>query len=104
MMSIRSTHDLGVCFGLALTLAACAGGQPGGVQLVACDDGTGKSDCCPATLMQLDSCTLQAQECWLHCDNGMRGHLFCVQGQWVAGLGIYSCDMDAGADASVDSD
>jgi hypothetical protein len=83
--------------------------QGPGVQMVACADGTGNADCCPAEVAPAGKCTREAQECWTKCFNGLHGHLVCSQASWLPGEGLFSCEMDASAsdanpvDASIDS-
>jgi hypothetical protein len=67
---------------------------------IACDDGTGNSDCCPPDAKGGAVCSVANAECFTRCSGeGLRGHLFCgTDGTWIAGRGLFPCgEGDSGA-------
>lgn len=58
---------------------------------VACNDGTGATNCCGAGVTGGASCSTPDLECWTACTQGYHGHLVCSEGAWVAGKGLFPC-------------
>ena len=87
--------------------AALESGAPVGA--VACDDGTGLADCCPAGVSSGGACDPNAlTSCATRCVGGYRGHFYCSAADgWLAGLGLFPCGpaaTDGGAEAGSPSD
>ncbi|HVZ74564.1 MAG TPA: hypothetical protein VHJ20_19415 [Polyangia bacterium] len=101
-MRVRSVWRLGVIsLGAALAIGGCwwRVSSTSTATTVACDDGTGNVDCCPAGVSEGSTCDAVDAQCFTRCSNGLRGHLVCDSGgKWVAGLGLFPCSADAGAD------
>jgi hypothetical protein len=86
-----------------------ADGGGAGSGTVACDDGTGATDCC-ADPSATGACASEGLTCWTRCNfaaadagDGYRSQKFCGGGQWQSGHGIFPCSRaasDAGSDAS----
>jgi hypothetical protein len=64
--------------------------------LQACNDGTGKMNCCPESAESGKSCSEPVQ-CWTPCTSGWQSQFVCSGGTWVAGHGLFPCGRDAGA-------
>jgi hypothetical protein len=80
----------------ALDAAATPTSDSGEVD-VACNDGTGATDCCPTGAAGGASCSV-AGACFTRCtffgdgsSQGWRGHLACSGGTWTAGHGLFPC-------------
>jgi hypothetical protein len=85
-------------------------GSGGSAGTVACDDGTGATDCCLDT--STGACSTEGLSCWSRCSfpsaespEGVRGQKFCGGGQWGAGHGVFPCSRavsasDGGNDSS----
>jgi hypothetical protein len=76
------------------------GGPPPGA--VACDDGTGALDCCPADTGN-GTCAEEGLRCWSRCafatpdaQKGTRQQSTCTGGLWSKGHGVFPCDKAAG--------
>lgn len=72
--------------------------------LVACNDGSGKTDCCPAGAKSGGTCPEPGLTCSNRCNAaGIRNELFCEGTRWVESEALWTCDLkvDAGFDASV---
>ena len=70
----------------------------------ACNDGTGAMDCCGGVTAGA-TCTQGDPTCWTPCmfgvgdaQTGTRYDLYCSNGQWLAGKGVFMCNKtDAGS-------
>lgn len=60
-----------------------------------CNDGSGRTDCCPADLN--GSCADEGLQCWTPCTGGQRARHFCNGSFWVGGtgIGVFPCGGDA---------
>lgn len=63
--------------------------------LVPCNDGSGRTDCCPADVT--GPCTDEGLECWTPCSGGQRARHFCNGHYWVGGeaWAVFPCGGDA---------
>ena len=83
----------------------------GGAGLVACNDGTGKMDCCPPSVVNGMPCDGSLSGCSTGCSSkGWMDGLSCFNGRWTAGLGLFPCggvkacnDGTGSADCCLDS-
>jgi hypothetical protein len=73
----------------------------GGAGTVACNDGTGATDCCPGS-STAETCSNEGLRCWTACsfasastNAGFRGQKFCGGGQWAVGMGLFPCSRAA---------
>jgi hypothetical protein len=81
---------------------ASAGGGSSSAGLVACDDGTGNTDCCPPSALEGGPCDVNTPRCSRGgCHSGFSSYLYCGSGTWNAGHGLFPCSVDAGSDGSV---
>jgi hypothetical protein len=88
---------------------AVADGGGAGAGTVACDDGTGATDCC-ADPSPTGACANEGLTCWTRCafpsaaaTDGYRGQKYCAGGQWGSGHGLFPCSRaasDGGGTAS----
>ena len=77
------------------------GATDGGSVLVACNDGTGNTDCCPASAVQDGPCNGTISQCSRGgCHGGFTSYLYCGGGLWSAGAGLHPCSVDAAPDSS----
>jgi hypothetical protein len=82
--------------------AGTSNGGAGGSSLVACNDGTGNTDCCPPSAVEGDTCDASISKCSRRgCHAGYTSYLYCGGGTWSAGKGLFPCSVDAGPDGSV---
>jgi hypothetical protein len=94
-----SVGNAAVCQG-GLCMAPNDGGRTtsdGGT--VACNDGTGGTDCCPDGVKSGAACTEPDLRCWSRCSQGYRMQYACSGGTWLAGHGLFPCNVtteDAG--------
>jgi hypothetical protein len=58
---------------------------------VACNDGTGNTDCCPDGVTELSSCSGYPTHCWTRCTAGTQTQIACTQGAWLSGKGLFCC-------------
>jgi hypothetical protein len=79
------------CFVIAvsvLALGSCNSAEsPPDEKTVGCDDGTGKTDCCPATPTAFAHCDQEGFTCSLPCPSGMRQTYHCGDGIWSSDKG-----------------
>ena len=73
------------------------GGTAGSSGLVACNDGAGSTDCCPASAADGASCDGTVSQCSGGCHSGYKSYLYCgADGTWIAGHALFLCGRDAG--------
>jgi hypothetical protein len=78
--------------------------EPANGFTVACDDGTGNTDCCPESATPGSGCSTEDAHCWTPCLNEVRGQRVCSGGEWVSGKGVVSCSADGGATPEIGCD
>src|SRR5690242_2213461 len=71
--------------------------EGGSTFLVACNDGTGSTDCCPTIADAGTSCDGTTARCSTGCQNGMKGYLYCNDGRWTPGQGLFPCSAAVGS-------
>lgn len=81
----------------AAVVDAASSGAEAGAGTVACDDGTGATDCC-ATVIPGAACNSDQANCWSRCNftaadggQGVRMQFACTDGHWTAGHGLFPC-------------
>jgi hypothetical protein len=75
---------------------ASSGGSAGSSGLHACNDGTGKGDCCSSAVAINGSCSPPGLTCSTTCLDGWRGEVYCSGGTWLEGHRLFPCGTDAG--------
>lgn len=78
--------------------AGTSSGGSTGSGLVACNDGTGNTDCCPPSAVEGGTCDGSVSKCSRGgCHAGFTSYLYCGGGTWSAGKGLFPCGVDAGS-------
>jgi hypothetical protein len=106
---VRRTLSMFGCLCLALWCACHSGASPTDVSpsgagddvaatRVACDDGTGATDCCPNGTVAGGNCSAGNSICYSRCvfaddasTQGTRNEFSCPGGTWLAGHGLFPC-------------
>jgi hypothetical protein len=95
------------------TKRAClpdAGGtdaDAGSAETIACDDGTGATNCCPLSAIVDTACSAEGLTCRTVClptlNGGYQSQRFCKGGRWAGGQGLFACGkpvLDGGNDGA----
>jgi hypothetical protein len=63
---------------------------------VACNDGTGLTDCCPPEAAPRTACEVDGATCWSPCTKGIRVQRLCNLATWYSANDVRLCESDGG--------
>ena len=76
---------------LGLVGIACSDGNDTNDATIACNDGTGESNCCNPSAKEDGHCSSNGLQCWHPCMGGGHTEMTCNGTTWSAGKGLFPC-------------